>query len=56
MLKIPERMIRFQTQDNYNSLSENENETWRVAHHSENESVLSSSEYIYTFMLQITFV
>ena len=40
MQKIPERKIRFQTPDNYNSLSENENETWRAPHHGENESVL----------------
>ena len=42
MQKIPERKIRFQTPDNYNSLSENENETWRAPHHGENESVLGS--------------
>ena len=42
MQKIPERKIRFQTSDNYNSLSENENETWRAPHHGENESVLGS--------------
>ena len=42
MQKIPERNIRFQTPDNYNSLSENENETWRAPHHGENESVLGS--------------
>ena len=40
MQKIPERKIRFQTPDNYNSLSENE--TWRAPHHGENESVLGS--------------
>ena len=42
MQKIPERKIRFQTPDNYNSLSENENETWRAPHHGENESVSGS--------------
>ena len=42
MQKIPERKIRSQTPDNYNSLSENENETWRAPHHGENESVLGS--------------
>ena len=42
MQKISERKIRFQTPDNYNSLSENETETWRAAHHGENESVLGS--------------
>ena len=45
MQKIPERKIRFQTPGNYNSLSENENETWRAPHHGENESVLGS-EYL----------
>ena len=42
MQKISERKIRFQTPDNYNRLSENENETWRAPHHGENESVLGS--------------
>ena len=42
MRKIPERKLKFQTPDNYNRLSENENETWRAPHHGENESVLGS--------------
>ena len=42
MQKISERKIRFQIPDNYNSLSENENETWRAPHHGENESMLGS--------------
>ena len=42
MQKVPEKKIRFQTSDNYNSLSENENETWRAPHHGENESALGS--------------
>jgi len=40
--KIPERKIRFQTPDIFDSLSENENETWRAPNHGENESVLGS--------------
>ena len=47
MQKIPERKIRFQTPDNYNSLSENENETWRAPHHGENKSVLGSERPLY---------
>ena len=42
MLKIPERNLKFQTPNNYNRLSENENKTWRAPHHCENESVLGS--------------
>ena len=40
--KIHERNLKFQTPNNYNRLSENENETWRAPHHGENESVLGS--------------
>ena len=55
MQKIPERKIRFQTPDNYNSLSENENETWRAPHHGENESVLGS-EYLTKYEFRIIIV
>ena len=42
MRKIPERKLKFQTPDNYNRLSDNENETRRAPHHGESESVLGS--------------